>query len=159
MSADAPTRPLPALTPETEFFWTSGADGRLRFLRCSDCYTYVHPPAPVCPSCSSRAVAPEAVTGRGTVLTFTVNHQPWGILEPPYVIAIVELAEQPGLRLTTNLVGIAPDDVRLHGSPSQATTPRSGDRQSRRLHSGMAVQVRFEHDDDVYLPLFEPVTS
>jgi uncharacterized OB-fold protein len=91
----------------------------------------------VCPSCSSRAVAPEAVTGRGTVLTFTVNHQPWGILEPPYVIAIVELAEQPGLRLTTNLVGIAPDEVR----------------------SGMLVQVRFEHDGDVYLPLFEPVTS
>jgi uncharacterized OB-fold protein len=136
-SRPVPVRPLPALTPETEFFWTSGADGRLRFLRCGDCYTYVHPPVPVCPRCSSRAVAPEPVTGRGAVLTFTVNHQPWGLLEPPYVIAIVELVEQPGLRLTTNLVGITPDEV----------------------HSGMPVQVRFEHDDDVYLPLFEPVTQ
>ena len=24
------TRPLPQLTPENEFFWTSGADGKLR---------------------------------------------------------------------------------------------------------------------------------
>ena len=73
---------------------------------------------------------------RGVVVTFTLNHQAWGILEPPYVIAVVELAEQPGLRLTTNLVGVSPGDVR----------------------SGMPVQVHFEHLDDVYLPLFEPAT-
>ena len=136
MSTGTSTRPLPALTPETDFFWTSGVDGRLRFQRCHDCYTYAHPPAPVCPNCCSRVLAPEPVTGRGTVLSFTVNHQAWGILDPPYVIAIVELAEQPGLRLTTNLVGVSPNDVR----------------------SGMPVQVRFEHIDDVYLPLFEPAT-
>ena len=127
-------RPLPALTPETEFFWTAGADGRLRLLRCTDCYSYVHPPAPVCPRCTSRALQPEPVSGRGTVLTFTINHQEWGLLDPPYVIAIVELAEDPSVRLTTNLVGIDPEEVR----------------------SGMPVQVRFEHVDDVYLPLFEP---
>jgi uncharacterized protein len=134
MSPTTPTRPLPALTPETAFFWTSGADGRLRFLRCHDCSRYVHPPAPVCPQCASRSLAPEPVSGQGTVVTFTVNHQDWGLLAPPYVIAIVELAEQPGLRLTTNLVGIEPEAVR----------------------SGLAVQVRFEPVDDVHLPLFEP---
>ena len=133
MSAGAPVRPLPALTPETEFFWTSGADGRLRFLRCNDCYAYVHPPAPVCPKCSSRALDPEPVSGRGTVATFTVNHQDWGLLPPPYVIAIVELVEQPGLRLTTNLVGIEPTDVR----------------------TGMPVQVCFEQHNDTWIPLFE----
>ena len=137
MSTDALSRPLPALTPETEFFWTSGADGRLRFLRCDDCYAYVHPPLPVCPHCGSRSLTPEPVSGRGTVLTFTINHQEWGLQPTPYVIAIVELVEQPGLRLTTNLVGIAPDEVR----------------------SGMAVQVHFEHVDDVYLPLFEPASA
>ena len=52
------------------------------------------------------------------------------------MIAIVELPEQAGLRLTTNLVGVAPDDVRID----------------------MDVRVVFEqHDGDVYLPLFEPV--
>jgi uncharacterized OB-fold protein len=127
-------RPLPALTPETEFFWTAGADGRLRFLRCNDCYTYLHPPAPVCPTCTSRALTPEPVTGRGTVVTFTVNHQDWGLMPPPYVIALVELVEQPGLRLTTNLVNVDAASVR----------------------SGMDVQVHFEPVDDVWLPLFEP---
>jgi hypothetical protein len=127
-------RPLPALTPETEFFWTAGADGRLRFLRCNDCYTYIHPPAPVCPTCTSRSLTPEPVTGRGTVVTFTVNHQDWGLLPPPYVIALVELVEQPGLRLTTNLVNVDAASVR----------------------SGMDVQVHFEPVDDVWLPLFEP---
>jgi hypothetical protein len=136
MSATESSRPLPALTPETEFFWTSGADGRLRFLRCDDCYTYAHPPSPVCPQCASRSLTPEAVTGRGTVVTYTVNHQDWGLLAPPYVIAIVELIEQPGLRLTTNLVNVDVDAV----------------------HSSMPVQVHFEATDDVWLPLFEPAT-
>ena len=30
-------RPLPELTPATEWFWTSGADGRLRIQRCTEC--------------------------------------------------------------------------------------------------------------------------
>ena len=131
---NAPARPLPALTPETEFFWTSGADGRLRFLRCGDCGYYVHPPTPVCPRCTSRRLTPDPVSGHGTVVTHTVNHQPWGLLPVPYVIAIVELDEQPGLRLTTNLVGIEPDAVRR----------------------GLCVDVCFEHLEDVYLPLFQP---
>ena len=30
-------RPLPELTPATEWFWTSGADGRLRIQGCTEC--------------------------------------------------------------------------------------------------------------------------
>lgn len=32
-----PRRPLPQLTPFNEWFWTSGADGRLRIQACGDC--------------------------------------------------------------------------------------------------------------------------
>ena len=35
---DPPRRPfrvMPALTPDVEFFWRSGEDGTLRFLRCT----------------------------------------------------------------------------------------------------------------------------
>lgn len=134
-----PFRILPRIDDRNGFFWTSGADGRLRFLRCQDCGYYVHPPVPLCPKCHSKDVAPEAVSGRATVATYTINHQPWMPgLEPPYVVAIVEIEEQPDVRLTTNIVNCAPEDVK----------------------AGMAVQVLFErHDDepdDVYLPLFEP---
>ena len=79
-------------------------------------------------------VGPRAVSGRGSVASFTVNHQRWvSDLPVPHVVAIVELAEQPGLRLLSNIVGGAPDDV----------------------HIGMPVRVTFEQIVDVWLPLFE----
>ena len=89
-------RPLPVLTPWNEWFWTSGADGQLRIQGCQDCGKLVHPPAPVCPACGSRASAPTVVSGRGTVVALTVNRHQWlPSFEPPYAIAIVVLAEDP----------------------------------------------------------------
>ena len=130
-----PHRHLPAITAESAFFWRAGEAGVLRFLRCHGCGFYIHPPLPVCRVCKSRDVQDEPVSGRGTVLTYTVNRQVWEAgLEAPYVIAIVELAEQRGLRLTTNIVNCQLDEVRI----------------------GMPVRVVFEQHDDVWLPLFEP---
>lgn len=128
-------RPLPELTPDVAFFWTSGVDGTLRMLRCADCGYWLHPPGPVCPVCLGDDVAPTALSGRATVTTYTVNRQRWRAdLEVPYVVAIVDLAEQPGLRLTTNIVDC----------PTEA------------VYIGMPVTVTFEHVDDVWLPLFTP---
>lgn len=132
-----PFRLLPQVTPENEHYWTGGARGELCFLRCADCATLVHPPSPVCPGCLSRQLAPAAVSGRARLLTWTVNHHPWiPGFAPPYVIAIVEIEEQRGLRLTTNLVNCTPDELRLD----------------------LPVRVLFEErEDGVFLPLFEPV--
>jgi len=128
-------RILPRINDGNEFFWTSGADGRLRFLRCAACGYWIHPSGPVCPVCHSRDLAPQAVAGEAVLHTYTVNHQAWlPGFEPPYVVAIVELPEQEGLRLTTNLVNCALEDVRI----------------------GMPVRVLFEQWEDVWLPLFEP---
>lgn len=130
-----PFRVLPRVTPETQFFWSSGADGVLRFLRCGDCGTYIHPPAPICPHDLSRAVAPAEVSGAAVVHSYTVNHQPWYPgFDPPYVVAIVAIAEAPEVRLMTNIVSCAPEDV----------------------HIGMPVRVVFDQYDDVWLPMFEP---
>jgi len=107
-------RPLPRLTPTNEWFWTSGADGRLRIQQCTDCHTLVHPPTPICPACRSRAWAPVEVSGRATVVGFTVNAHQWlPDFEPPYVIANVALAEDAMVRLTTNIVGCEPTDVHI----------------------------------------------
>ena len=133
-----PHRHLPAITAENAFFWHAGAAGTLRFMRCRQCGYYIHPPLPICRVCKSRDVHDEPVSGRGTVLTYTVNRQVWEAgLEAPYVIAIVELAEQRGLRLTTNIVHCLLEDVRI----------------------GMPVRVVFEQHEDVWLPLFEPGTA
>jgi uncharacterized OB-fold protein len=128
---------LPALDDENRFFWTSGAAGKLRFLRCNGCGYYLHPPQPQCPRCESRDLAPSEVSGRGTVHSFTVNHQPWDGSTEPWAIVLIEFPEQEGLRLTSNMVHCANEDVKI----------------------GMAVQVWFEQHGDIYFPLFEPADN
>lgn len=128
-------RKLPALTPDTAPFWQGGARGVLNIHRCAACTRWFHPPAPICPRCGSFEVGAQPVSGRGKVLTFTVNHQPWTPeLKDPYVVAIVELAEQADLRVLSNVVDCAVDRVAID----------------------MPVQVRFEQHEDVWLPLFSP---
>ncbi len=99
-------RVLPRLDSENRFFWTAGAEGQLRFLRCQACSAFIHPPRPVCRRCLSEKVAPEAVAGTGTIDTYTINYQAWRPdLEVPYVIARVAIDGAPGVFLTTNIVG------------------------------------------------------
>jgi len=135
---DRPFRVLPKLTRQNEDFWTGGREGELRFLRCRACRAFAHPPQPRCPACLGTELAPEAVCGRARVATFTVNHQAWiPGQDVPYVIAIVEIEEDPSVRLTTNLVGCSPEEVRI----------------------GMPVRVVFEEHEDVWIPLFEPAEA
>ncbi len=136
---DVPFRILPRLTDNNRFFWQGGERGELVFLRCQECGFFIHPPLPMCPICHSKRLVPEAVSGKATVATYSVNYQAWMPgPELPYVVAIVEIVEQPSVRLTTNLVGVEPDAVEI----------------------GMPVRVTFEHhpdpDGDVWIPLFEP---
>ncbi len=128
--------PLPALEPESERFWRACREGRLEIARCTACAWYVHPPRPVCPRCGGREVAWEPVSGRATVVSYTVNHQRWMPgMDVPYTIGLVELVEQADLRLTTNIVGCAPDAVTI----------------------GMPVRVTFQPaSDEIALPLFVP---
>jgi uncharacterized OB-fold protein len=133
-----PFRVLPRVDETNEHFWTGGEHGELRFLRCQDCGWWIHPPSPICPQCLSRNIEVEAASGRGTVHTFTVNHQAWiPGFDPPYVVAIIDLVEQEALRLTTNIVGATVEEVFI----------------------GMPVQVSFEQYDDVWLPFFGPVAA
>ena len=119
-------RALPVPDPLADFFWVSGRDGLLRLLRCADCGYYVHPPTLPCPRCLSAAVRPEPVSGLGVVHASTVNVQQWTPGQQPYVIAVVELVEQPGLRLTTNVVGCPPEEVRIDQPVRVAFVARDG---------------------------------
>jgi uncharacterized OB-fold protein len=133
--SDTASTPYPEIDDANRFFWTSGEEGVLRFLRCQACRTFLHPPAPYCRDCLSQDLAPEAVSGRATVEACTVNHHPWHpAFPPPYVVAIVAIEEAPEVRLTTNLVNCPAEDVRI----------------------GLPVQVTFRQAGPAWLPLFEP---
>lgn len=138
-----PTRLAPTPTPESMAFWTGGRNGELLINRCHGCGHFFHPPGPACWRCRSTDVAPEPVSGRGTVAAYTINRQPWiPGLDPPYIVAMVELADEPDVRLITNVVGVSGDDIRV----------------------GLPVEVFFEdwtamsgeEDSRVWLPLFRP---
>ena len=127
-------RPLPVLEKGTRYFWTGGADGHLLIARCDQCRIYQHPPLQRCAVCGGGAFTPSAVSGRGRVATFTINHEAWiPGLAVPFVFAAVELVEQAELYVFSNIVG--PVD--------QVTV-------------GMRVSVCFEQHGDIWLPFFKP---
>jgi acetyl-CoA acetyltransferase/uncharacterized OB-fold protein len=130
--------PLPQVTPENEFYWTAGADGALRITECENCNALIHPPAPVCRYCRERKMGIRTVSGRATLIGFTLN-QRFSIpgLPAPYVVAQVALVEDPRVRLTTNIIDCDPEQLEL----------------------GQQVEVVFEQHDDVWLPLFRPVAE
>ncbi|MFJ9737274.1 thiolase C-terminal domain-containing protein [Streptomyces sp. NPDC101166] len=128
-------RPQPEIRLETEFFWTSGRDGRLRFQTCTACRALIHPPQPVCRHCRGHETEAEEVSGFATLIGFTVNHRfPLPGLPSPFVVVQVAIEEDPRVRLTTNVVGCAPEDLRI----------------------GIRMEVVFEQAGDAWLPLFRP---
>ena len=134
-------RPRPRLDEENRAFWTGGAEGRLMIAKCGDCGEYTHPPRLLCRHCLSENIAPQPVSGKATIDTFTVNHQAWAPgMEVPFVIARVRLADAPEVILTTNIINC----------PVEA------------VHFDDHVQVTFEEQDGIFYPLFEktaPSTS
>ena len=129
-------RALPRLDSLNRDFWTGGEHGELRIMHCNDCDGYIHPPRPVCRHCLSENVAAKAVSGRGVIDTYTINHQAWHPkMEVPFVIARVALSDAPGVIITSNIIGCSVDDVDI----------------------GDEVSVVFEQQEDVFIPLFEKV--
>ena len=131
------TRFEPTATAASTPFWEATRDRRLVLQWCLDCEAPVHFPRDMCPRCLGDRLEYRPASGAGTVHTVVVEHKvpsPGGE-EGPYAIALVDLDE--GVRLMTNVVGVAPADVSI----------------------GMPVRVTWEPlSDGRHLPLFEPAT-
>ena len=129
----------PAPDEETAFFWEAARQEKLMILQCDKCGYYVHWPRSVCKRCLSFQLTPSEVSGRGVVYTYAVGVQafhPWFEGRLPYLLAVVELEEQPNLRLVTNLVECTEEDA----------------------HINMPVEVTYEHvNAEMTLPMFRPI--
>jgi uncharacterized OB-fold protein len=133
---DQRPRPLPDDTSAP--FWEGAREGRLVVQRCAACERFQYPPDVACVHCQSTDLVPTEVSGRGVLWSFAVVDRAFhaGFVEAvPYVVALVELDEQAGLRLVTNIVDGSHDELEV----------------------GMAVRVTFEERGDVALPQFRPV--
>jgi hypothetical protein len=68
------TKPLPLLTFMNE--WSDLARRVLRIQGCDDCGQPCTHPSP-CVRSAQRGPHPQPMSGRATVVGFTVNHQQW----------------------------------------------------------------------------------
>ncbi|MBV1905442.1 MAG: OB-fold domain-containing protein [Pseudomonadales bacterium] len=128
-------RPLPMPNPTTQPFFDAARDRTLKLQRCPRGGVFFYP-RNRCPCCLADDWEWENLSGKATVYSFTVDrmgHDSNLADRVPYVVAAVELAEGP--RMTTNIVGCAPEDVKV----------------------GMPVEVSYEDVDDVTLINFRPV--
>jgi len=130
-------RPIPELDEISNFFWEGARRGLLLVQRCSACLCFQYPPDVVCVSCQCLDLTPTPVSGLGVLYSFAIVDRPFhaGFVEAvPYIVALVELAEQTGLKMLTNLVGAS----------------------SAALRVGLPVEVTFEDTGRVVLPQFRP---
>jgi uncharacterized OB-fold protein len=100
----------------TREYWERTARGELAFQRCAHCTTFRQPPGPICPNCNSFATEWVPVAGRGTVYTYTVvTHAVHPALADtvPFNVVLVEFPDAPGVRLVTNLVDVAPEELTM----------------------------------------------
>lgn len=127
-----PSPPRPPVTKDGAFFWEGFKQRKLLVRKCGQCGRLHHPPGPMCPECNSLEWSALECSGRGTVHSFVVVHQPQlPGLQYPLPVALIDLEE--GVRIVANLRDIAPDKVRI----------------------GMPVEVEYvEVEKDFVLPAF-----
>ena len=93
--------------PEAAPFFEAAARGELRIQTCTDCGRRRFPPRPMCPWCHSLRSEWVLQSGRGRIWSFAVPHPPLlpaFVDEAPYVVVLVELDEDPTIRVVGNVV-------------------------------------------------------
>jgi len=97
-------------------FWDGCDRHELSFQRCSACGTFRHPPGPICWNCRSTDYTFVPVSGQGRVYSFTiVTHALSPLLAPyvPYNVALIEFDDAPGVRLVSNVVDAAAEELEV----------------------------------------------
>jgi hypothetical protein len=137
--------PYPVPEVGAEDYWQAANDERLVMQKCDACAKLRFTPAPICTHCGDDQFTWAELSGKGKIITWTViTHpiHPAAVAKVPYVVVVVELDEQPGLRMVSNLI-----DVEV-GEDGSAPT----------ITFDAAVSVAFEpHPSGQKLPVFRLV--
>lgn len=125
-------------------------DGRLCLPRCGRCQRFHYPMREICPHCWADKFIWVPVSGEGVVETFLWYHARIDprAPEPPYNIALIRLAEGPGLLAT--LASVEPGQLRI-GTRVEAHIVQDGEamRPDFRLcpETETGVASRYDHLD------------
>lgn len=130
-------RPLPVTDDrDTGGFWAAARQEKLVVRVCGGCGQVLHLPRAYCHHCGTWSEQWKEVAGRGRLASWTVaEHQVHPSFPVPYTVVLVELDDEPGVRLLGSIPG-APQ-----------------------LVAGQPMEAWFEHvDDDVVIPQWRPVS-
>ena len=130
-------RPRPVVNRDNAGFWDGVREHRLLIQRCTACAALRFPWLPGCHACGAQEWDTVEACGEGTVFSYVVmHHPPFPAFDPPYAVALIELAE--GVRMLGNVVGVPYDKVRI----------------------GMPVRLEFRrYDEELVLPVFQGVAA
>jgi uncharacterized OB-fold protein len=126
----------PEMDHDTTAYWQHLKEHEVRLQKCTECRRFRFPPYPNCPHCGALGGDWEAISGKGSLYSWTVVHHP---IDPrlkdevPFVLALVQMEEGP--RIVGRLIGC----------------------NSKQLKADMPVKVRYDDvDSDLTLLNFEP---
>jgi uncharacterized OB-fold protein len=132
---------MPRPDEVSEPYWAAAKRHELHMQRCAGCQRFRFPPQPMCPECHSLESEWRPMSGRGRIFSWVECHPP--VLpafreRAPFLVVLVELDENPLLRVLGNLLDV--------------------DRE--RLAIGQPVQVCFEVlTDEVTLPQWRQLSG
>jgi uncharacterized OB-fold protein len=112
--------PAPQPNPETQPFWDAAASGKLLVKKCLACGKLHYYPRSICPHCFSDRTEWLAVSGTGTIYSYSVLRR----TEVPYALAYVTLDE--GVSLMTNIVDCDLDAIRIGQKVKLVFKPTEG---------------------------------
>ena len=100
-----------------EPFWAAAAQRRLEMPRCLQCQRFNWYPAPTCAYCGNAQLRWTAMAPQARLFSWAVVqralHSPYQIIAP-YISALVEFDEAPGVRLVTRVIGHDADSLRVN---------------------------------------------
>lgn len=123
----AKPRPLPTPTETTRPFWDAAREGRLVLQYDPVEGAFQFYPRAGSVATGRRNLEWREASGTGTLYAWTVTHLPAAGFEDraPYLVGLVDLDE--GVRILTNLVDVAEDELRIGMRLRVAFEPLSDD--------------------------------
>jgi uncharacterized OB-fold protein len=108
------TAPLPEPTPVSQPFWDALREHRILIQYSPSADRYVFYPRTLVPGTLADDLEWREIDGAGTLYTYTVARRPTGppwAEKLPQLLAVVEWDAGP--RVSTELVDVAPEDIRI----------------------------------------------
>lgn len=106
--------PLPEPTPVSQPFWDALRENRIRIQYSPSSGRYVFYPRTLAPGTLADDLEWRDIDGAGTLYTYTIARRPTGppwAEHAPQLLAVVQWDVGP--RVSTELVDIDPDDIRV----------------------------------------------